>query len=104
VRVHLRPFARLGVQYEVLLGAFIRTAREYRGAPEQIAEYGQIAVALAREGQLPFSGDEVSAYVARMEQAGFPAVHHSPTFEAEYQPAYRVVARHAIPEEIIATA
>jgi NADPH-dependent glutamate synthase beta subunit-like oxidoreductase len=86
------------------LDAFIRTAREFHGSVERLVEYGETAADLAREGLLRFGADEVTQYVARMKEAGFPAVHHSPAFEAEYRPAYRVVARHELPPEIIAAA
>jgi hypothetical protein len=104
VRVHLRPFVRLRLEGELLLDAFIRTAREFHGSVERLVEYGETAADLAREGLLRFGADEVTQYVARMKEAGFPAVHHSPAFEAEYRPAYRVVARHELPPEIIAAA
>jgi hypothetical protein len=104
LRVHLRPFVRLRLEGELLLEAFIRTAREFQGSADRIVEYAETAADLAREGLLRFGGDEVTQLVARMKEAGFPAVHHSASFEAEYRPAYRVVARHELPPEIIAAA
>ena len=104
VRVHLRPFVRLRLDGELLWEAFIRTAREFRGSADRIVEYGEIAADLALGGLLQFDADEITDFVARMNQAGFPAIHHSPAFEAEYRPAYRVVARLKLPVEIIAAA
>jgi len=104
VRVHLRPFVRLRLEGEQLLDAFIRTAREFHGSADRVVEYANTAADLAREGLLRFDGDGVTEFVARMKEAGFPAVHHSPAFEAEYRPAYRVVARHKLPPDIIAAA
>ena len=104
VRVHLRPFVRRQLEAGILLEAFIRTAREFQGSADCIVEYAEAAADLAREGLLRFDGDEVAEFVGRMKEARFPAVHHSPAFEAEYRPAYRVVARHKLPPEIIAAA
>jgi hypothetical protein len=104
VRVHLRPFFRRHLEGELLLGAFTRTARHFQGSAHCIVEYGETAAGLAREGLLRFAEDEVAEFVSRMKDAGFPAVHHSPGFKAEYRPAYRVVAHHELPLEIIAAA
>jgi hypothetical protein len=104
VRVHLRPYVRRQLEEELLLEAFIRTAREFQGSADRIVEYAETAADLAREGPLRFDSDELAEFVARMKKAGFPPVHHSPAFEAEYLPAYRVVARHELPPEIIAAA
>ena len=104
LRVHLRPFVRLRLEGELLLQSFIRTAREFQGSADRIVEYAETAADLARGGLLSFDGDELAKFLARMKEAGFPAVHHSPAFEAEYRPADRVVARHELPPEIIAAA
>jgi hypothetical protein len=36
-----------------------------------------------------------------MRTVGFPAVRHSAVFQAEYHPAYRVVARAFLPRELL---
>jgi hypothetical protein len=100
VRVHLRPFVQAGKDVEQLLDAFLRTAREFHGSAQRLETYGRDAVQEATEGVFPFSADEVAAYMGRMKKNGFPAVHHSPAFEAEYRPAYRVVARDFLPADI----
>ena len=93
VRVHLRPFVRAGKNSEQLLDAFLHTAHEFHGSVQLLENYGRNAVQEATEGIFPFNADEVAAYMGRMKENGFPAIHHSPSFEAEYCPAYRVVAR-----------
>lgn len=93
VRVHLRPYVEARHDPEKLLEAFLRTAREYRGCTERLQRYAEAAKQMAFAGLLPFQPDHVSDFVQRMEQQGFPAVHHSRIYERLYQPAYRVVAR-----------
>ena len=44
VRVHLRPFARLGLDPEPLLQAFFRTATGNKPAPERLVEFAETAV------------------------------------------------------------
>jgi len=43
VRVHLRPYLAAGGDPEALLRAFVRTANEWRGAPETLRTYGRAA-------------------------------------------------------------
>ncbi len=102
VRVHLRPFARLGLDSEVLLAAFLRTGKEFRGSTDRIEESFSDAARLAREGLIAFDEAYVDGFFARMKAAGFPAIHHSAVFQAEYHPAYRVVARAFLARELLA--
>ena len=101
VRVHLRPFARLALDPELLLAVFVRTAREFRGSTESIEESFSEAARLARDGLLAFGVADVRSFVARMRAVGFPAVRHSAIFQAEYRPAYRVVARAFLPRKLL---
>jgi hypothetical protein len=93
VRVHLRPYVEAGHDPERLLESFLRTAREYRGSVECLQRYGEIAEQMASAGLVPLEPDQIGEFMQRMEQQGFPAVHHSQIYERLYQPAYRVVAR-----------
>jgi hypothetical protein len=104
VRVHLRPYVRLGLDAETLLGTFLHTAREFRGSTESIEVGFAEAAGLARDGLLAFGVADVRSLLARMRAAGFPAIHHSAVFEAAYHPAYRVVARAFLPWELPAAA
>jgi hypothetical protein len=104
VRVHLRPFVRYRLDAGLLLDASLRTARDFPRRADRITEYAATAADLAREGILRFGAEEISEHIASKKQAGFPAIHHSPAFEAAYRPAYRVVAARELPPEMIAAA
>jgi hypothetical protein len=104
VRIHLRPFKILQLQPEPLLQSFIRTAREVSPSTERLSEYAAVAIHLIEEGMLPFSVGLFANYMADMRLSSFPAVHHSAQYEQLYQPAYRVVSRDLVPNEIIAAA
>lgn len=101
VRVHLRPFVRRGLDVQALLQAFIRTANETQGSGEMLDDYGMAAIELAREGVLPFGIEETTLWFRSMKTENYPAVHHSQRYRMRYQPAYRVVAKVFLPEEII---
>jgi hypothetical protein len=93
LRVHLRPYLRAGKDVETLLRAFVRTATEWSGSPEKLKEYGAAAARLAQMGTGSIRREEIEAFFSKMEQQGFPAVHHSTKYERLYRPAYRVIAR-----------
>ena len=101
VRVHLRPFVRAGKNAEQLLNAFLHTAREFHGLVQHLESYSRDAVQEATEGVFPFGADELAAYLGQMKENGFPAVHHSPSFETIYRPAYRVVTRNSLPADFM---
>lgn len=104
VRVHLRPFTILQSPLEPLLQAFIRTSREVPPSPRLLVEYAADAVLLAGEGMLPFSRGLVASFMADMRARNFPAVHHSLRYSQLYHPAYRVVSRDLLPQEVISAA
>lgn len=103
VRVHLRPFAALQLEQGSLLRAFIRTA-EIPPSTDRLDDFAKVAIQLASEGYLPFAADQVRRYLAEQRDSGFPAVHHSREYQRSYKPAYRVMARLYLPEEILAAA
>lgn len=98
VRVHLRPWLDEGFDPEVLLASFLRTAHEWAGSSEELEDSLEYASSLARHEGLGLPREAVAAYAARMKALGYPAVHHSPPFEAEYRPAYRVVSTACLPD------
>jgi hypothetical protein len=101
VRIHLRPYARLGLDAETLLAAFLRTAREFRGSVQLLEDSLANAARLAGDGLIVLDRAELGLYAARMKASGFPAVHHSATYAAAYRPAYRVVARAFLLPDIV---
>jgi hypothetical protein len=94
----------LHLDTESLLQAFILTAQIVTPSINQLIEYAGFARSLAKNGCLSFDADEISRYLQRLQSSGFPAVHHSQIFENKYVPAYRVVARDLIPDEILLSA
>lgn len=93
VRVHLRPFVARGGDPAKLVRAFVQTGQKKSGTRDELAAAWAQVIALAEEKRLPFSAGAARAFGEKMRAAGWPAVHHSKAFGAEYRPAYRVVAR-----------
>ena len=90
-RLHLRPCQRAGFDPQVVLDAFLRTAREWRGTHETLQEYGCIAAQQAEAEHWSISRQEIETFFAAMAGEKYPARHHSHIFSATYHPAYRVV-------------
>ena len=101
VRVHLRPFARLALETELLLQAFLRTADEVCGSARDLTAYLTAAEQLATRGELNVAASEIASLSVRNRSEGSPAMHHSAAFSAAYRPAYRVVARGFLPMDVL---
>ena len=93
LRLHLRPFLAQGGDPQTLLEAFIQTANQFHGSPQDLRLGWAAALQLARDGQLPFSPALLAEFFTPLEEQGFPALHHSLAYAQAYHPAYRVVAR-----------
>lgn len=100
VRIHLRPWLDKGLDPAALLEAFLQTARRWQGSSAGLEAALYSAESLAED--LGLRAKAVAECAARMKPLGFPAVHHSPRFETEYRPAYRVVAVSFIPDGLLA--
>ena len=87
VRVHLRPFIAAGYDPDSLLDAFVRTANEYHGDIRTLKQDWQVA-----SDMRIFPVSEMDKFFASMKAKKYPAVHHTPTFQKLYRPAYRVIA------------
>jgi len=92
-RVHLRPYVASGADIDLLLDAFIRTAKEFRGTGERLRRHWSYLERMAEEGALGVALEGLRAYFGEMETKGFPAVHHSEEYARSYRPAYRVVVQ-----------
>ncbi len=97
VRVNLRPYLAAGGSRDALLRAFIGTARDFLGSEAALRRDLDLAERMADARLLPFSRADLHAYFEQMRARGYPAVEHSPGYEAAYRPAYRVVLRSLVP-------
>jgi len=99
VRIQLAALDAHGYPVEDLGRDFIRSAALPRGSMEGFQEKLSLLTALTLTGAMPFSAEELDAYLQQYEAAGFPPVSHSDTYRSAYHPAYRVVDSDCIPEK-----
>ncbi len=92
VRIHLRAWRAAGGSPDSLTAAFIATAATFDPDTAQLRCAVDALTSLARAGSLPWRSGRVAAEARAWAARGYPAVEHSPRFEMEYRPAYRVVA------------
>ena len=71
--------------------AFIRSAAEHKGSMESFLGKLTVLKKLAGEGIFSFGTEELEAYLADYQKAGYPPVSHSQAYRDAYKPAYRVV-------------
>ena len=88
-RLHLGAARRAGLSEDALWALF--SAARSRGCEAGLCLRMEILRELAAAGELPFTAEVLRAAEARWQAAGYPPMHHSAAFRAEYRPAYRVI-------------
>jgi len=91
VRVNLRPFVANGGDPDLLLDAFVSSAKQESGSSRRMDVVLSLAssyVQCAGRGELAPELKELSAKLAEND---YPAIHHSEAYVEAYKPAYRVV-------------
>ena len=79
--------------------AFLRSAEAHRGNLSNFTEKLDILIRLANYGIFSFDRVALEGYLTAYEQAGYPAVSHSPTYRNTYRPAYRIILKEFLPQE-----
>ncbi|HTS53862.1 MAG TPA: hypothetical protein VMH26_11355 [Burkholderiales bacterium] len=96
-RIHLRPYVAAGHSVDLLLDAFVQTARAYPAAPDRLERFCGCLGDLAAAGGISLPRDEVEHYFKAVAGRGYPVVHHSQAYREAYRPAYRVVGLDLLP-------
>ncbi len=96
VRVNLRPFVARGHDLAALLAAFVASADEVHGTPAEMEQALEITETWLQSIGEVDKADGLGRLRTKMAKTGFPAIHHSQSYQMTYFPAYRVVtALHA---------
>lgn len=90
VRLNLRPFREAGGAEAQLLDAFIRSAVAPTDSVAMVHEWREVGRA-CREGRLPYTPAAYDTLDGMVRPLGFPAIHHSGTYQDRHHPAYRVL-------------
>ncbi len=102
VRVNIAAVTNYRLDFEQLNDIFVESAARVKGSAESFYEKLREASSAVQEGVFGFSEDEFGRYLEAYIAAGCPMVSHSETYREIYAPAYRVVLKEILPEEITA--
>lgn len=83
---------RAGLSAQTLARLFCLSARCEPQGKAALQRKLQVALRLAEQGLLPFDAKALAEQIAAWANAGYPAIHHSEQFRAQYHPSYRVIA------------
>jgi hypothetical protein len=97
VRVNLAALPESKLSW--LAEAFLRSAEAHRGNLSNFVDKLDILIQLTDKGIFPFDTAALEGYLTEYEQAGYPAVSHSPTYRNTYRPAYRIILKEFLPQE-----
>lgn len=100
-RVNLAALDAHGISAEELGTAFIQSANVHRGTMASFREKLSLLMELTTAGAMPFSIEALTDYLTIYEKAGFPPVSHSDTYRNAYFPAYRVIRREFLPQQVL---
>ncbi len=101
VRINLAATLEHRIRPEALNDAFVASAAEIKGCPASFRKKLELLTEFVRELESPpFSAAELRVYLKAYEEAGYPAVSHSPEYREKYAPAYRIILKkHLTPKE-----
>lgn len=100
VRVNLAALDDERCPLERLNHQFVRSAHLHVGSRDVFLQKLSVLTELTAAGKSPFGSDELGAYLEQYAAAGYPPVSHSEVYRTAYAPAYRVLQRHCLPEEL----
>lgn len=88
------PLALLhtGLSAQTLARLFCLSAKHEPQGKAALQQKLQVTLRLAENGILPFDAKALAEQIAAWANAGYPAIHHSEQFRAQYRPSYRVIA------------
>ena len=92
-RVHLSYIKKLGVSADTIAALLVLSAQESFDDKGSLEERINIALSMAKNGELPFSCELLQQEIDVWRSLGFPACHHSEAFRNAYAPAYRVIKK-----------
>jgi len=90
-RLHLSALVGRNIKLETLNKFFVNTANSVKGSVKAFEEKLHVLRECCKEGSLPYSLEELEAYLEGYKTKGYPPVSHSDVYRELYRPAYRIV-------------
>ena len=93
VRLHLN----YGLSVNTLSTLFILSSQQEKKGIEQLENKLQTLLDLIQDNTLPFSLELSKDILLKWKKEGYPAIHHSNTFNQLYHPSYRLIHKRYVP-------
>ena len=93
VRLHLN----YGLSVNTLSTLFILSSQQEKNGKEQLEEKLQILIDMISNKELPFSLNNAKPTLLKWKEDGYPAIHHSNTFNQLYHPSYHLIHKKYVP-------
>ena len=91
-RLNLRPFRARGGRIEDLSAAFVASSRNFRNDESSfIAAWNEFGRRLNQRARGSLAWRDWKLLDRKMRMAGYPAIHHSETYDKARRPSYRVI-------------
>jgi len=88
---HCNSIKHYSISLSTINRFFISTANSIQGSVESFEKKLDELRQCCKEGQLPYSLEELDACLSSYKKKGYPPISHSEIYRAAYFPAYRVV-------------
>ena len=93
IRLHLN----YGLNVNTLSTLFIRSSQQEKNGVKQLENKIQTLLDLIFDNTLPFSFEQSKDLLLKWKKEGYPAIHHSNTFNQLYHPSYRLIHKKYLP-------
>ena len=95
-RLYIEPARRMGLRPETVNALFVQTSVCFKKNAALFEQEMAEAAAMADEGLLPFSGDELRTLADDCRKTDFAPFSHSVVYRDAYAPAYRLVLNQSL--------
>ena len=97
VRVNLRPYKARGGDIDRLFDSMVQSAGRIHQDAAALDRWLQEVLDESEFGTIPVDKTTLREFFDAMKAEGYPAKHHSETYETLYAPSYRVLMRELVP-------
>jgi hypothetical protein len=92
-RLNLSPYKARHLELDRLTPSFLETAQIISGTRSELRAAWAAFVELCIHGHIcNFDANVILRFSKRLEEADYPAAHHSEVYRQAYKPAYRLIA------------
>lgn len=100
VRINLRPYIEAGFDLDYLNNSFVQSANEQEKDKNKIKIYLNYLKSLLKKKLINLDYEKTLSAISEYESLGFIPLHHSKEYIEAYHPAYRIVNRRFITQEM----